>query len=63
MFFDNFADLTDSFNSAIGAGASVAALGVTVGTIFSLADDKKNRDDEMAPMKAIAKMSLMGMLF
>ena len=63
MFFDHFADLTGSFNSAIGAGARIGALGVSVGTIFSLAADDKNRKDDMAPLKAVAKMSLMGMLF
>jgi len=62
MFFDGFADLTDSFNTAIIAGAQTAALGVTTAALFSLTDDKKNKEDDLAPLKAVAKMSLMGMI-
>jgi hypothetical protein len=60
--FDAFADLTGSFNTAVTSLSGLAAAGVTAATVFSLADGKKN-DGVEQPMKAVAKMSLMGMLF
>lgn len=63
MFFDSFADLTDSFNDAITSGARIAALGATVATVFSLAAaPEKGEDPELKPLKAVAKLSLMGMV-
>lgn len=61
--FDAFADLTGSFNTAIHGGASLLATGMAVSTIFDLASaPKKNEDPELKPLKAVAKLSLLGML-
>jgi hypothetical protein len=61
--FDAFDDLTGSFNHAIHAGASLAATGMAVGTIFGLASaPKKDEDPELKPLKAAAKLSLLGMV-
>lgn len=64
MFFSQVDFLTGAFNDAISSTAHTAALGVTAGTILSLADDKKNKGQGVEnSLKAVAKMSLMGMLF
>lgn len=62
--FDAFADLTGSFNTAIGAGASLAATGMAVSTIFDLASSKPQpkQDPELKLPKAMLKMSLLGMM-
>lgn len=63
--FDAFADLTGSFNDAIHAGASLAATGMAVSTVFGLASDRRkpNEDQDLKIPKAVAKLSLLGMLF
>lgn len=67
--FDAFADLTGSFNTAIGqnalvTGASLAATGMAVSTIFDLASSKPQpkQDPELKLPKAMLKMSLLGMM-
>lgn len=62
--FDAFADLTGSFNDAIHAGASLAAAGMAVSTIFGLASSrKKPREDAALKLpRAALKMSLLGMV-
>jgi hypothetical protein len=64
MFFSQVDFLTDAFNDAISNSAQTAALGVTAGTLLSLADDGKNKGQGVEnSLKAVTKMSLMGMLF
>lgn len=65
MFFSRVNFLAGSFNSAIAAYGHTAALGMTAGTVLSLADDKKNKKGEGVEnsLKAVAKMSLLGMMF
>jgi hypothetical protein len=65
MFFSRVNFLAGSFNGAIAAYGHTAALGMTAGTILSLADDKKNKKGEGVEnsLKAVAKMSLLGMMF
>jgi hypothetical protein len=65
MFFSRVNFLANSFNGAIAATAHTAALGMAAGTVMSLADDKKNKKGEGVEntLKAVAKMSLLGMMF
>lgn len=62
--FDAFADMTGSFNNAVAGGASLAATGMAVSTIFGLASDsrKPGEDPELKAPKAALKMSLLGMM-
>lgn len=62
--FDAFADLTDSFNTAIHGGASLAASALAVSTVFDLASarSKPDQDPELKAPKAALKMSLLGMM-
>lgn len=64
MFFARVNFLANSFNGAIGAFGHTAALGMAAGTVMSLADDKKNKKGEGVEntLKAVAKMSLLGMM-
>jgi hypothetical protein len=63
MFFSRVNFLANSFNGAIGAASRTAALGMGVGTVMSLTDDKKNKGQGVEnSLKAVAKMSLLGML-
>lgn len=63
--FDAFTDLTDSFNDALHAGASLVATGVAVSTVFGLASAprKPDEDRDLKIPKAVAKLSLLGALF
>lgn len=62
--FDAFADLTGSFNNALHAGASLAATGMAVSAVFGLASTQKkpHEDAELKPLRAVAKLSLLGMV-
>ncbi len=64
MFFARVNFLANSFNSAISAYGRTAALGMGASTVMGLADDKKNKKGEGVEntLKAVAKMSLLGML-
>lgn len=62
--FDAFSDLTGSFNDALHTGASLAATGMAVSTVFGLAStqEKPHEDPELKPLRAVAKLSLFGMV-
>ncbi len=62
--FDAFADMTGSFNNAVAGGASLAATGMAVSTLFDLASSRTRpgEDPELKAPKAVLKMSLLGML-
>lgn len=65
MFFARVNFLANAFNGAVGAYGRTAALGMAAGTVLSLADDKKNKKGEGVEntLKAVAKLSLLGMMF
>jgi hypothetical protein len=65
MFFSRINFLANSFNGAIAAYSHTAALGMAAGTVMSLADERKNKKGEGVEntLKAVAKMSLPGMMF
>ena len=59
MFFA-LANLTKSFNGAIGAGADVAVKGMMVGAFLEASSPKK---PQAAPGRPAPKMSLMQRMF
>ena len=63
MVFGGFVNLTSSFNSLIHAAGHTSALGMGGNVLRGLAsDDNDKKDGVERTMKAVAKMSLLGML-